>query len=51
MNITGTKTLTLSAEDIAVVLDALAVQPYNKVSRVINIILGQVVDKTEEKEA
>ena len=46
--INGTKQLTLEATEVAVVLDALAVQPFNKVAGVIQKIMSQCQEKTTD---
>ena len=40
--IQGDQDLKLSAEEAALVLDSLAVQPFNKVSGLINKLIGQI---------
>ena len=49
--LTGMKTLTLSAEDVALILDSLAVQPYVKVHRIIANIVEQANDRNPTPEA
>ena len=46
--LTGTKNLVLEAAEVALILDALAVQPYNRVAPLIAKIVEQAKDVPQE---
>jgi hypothetical protein len=45
MKMTGKKTLDLDAGEVAIILDSLAVQPFNRVAALIQKIITQSTDK------
>lgn len=48
IQINGDKTLTLSAPEVGVVLDALAALPYGRVAGLVEKIFNQVKDRPQE---
>lgn len=51
MQLNGIYALKVSADDLAVILDALAIQPYNKVAQLIANLAAQINAREPEEKA